>query len=102
MKHLVDGDIASNNHGWQWTAGTGTDAAPYFRIFNPAMQAEKFDPNGVYVRTWLPELASEPDKFVHTPSESPTGVPNGYVAPIVDHGEERDEALRRYKSVTGK
>ncbi|MGA1404460.1 MAG: cryptochrome/photolyase family protein, partial [Ilumatobacteraceae bacterium] len=102
MKHLVDGDIASNNHGWQWTAGTGTDAAPYFRIFNPAMQAEKFDPNGVYVRTWLPELASVPDKFVHTPSESPTGVPNDYVAPIVNHGEERDEALRRYKVVTGK
>ena len=102
MQHLVDGDIASNNHGWQWTAGTGTDAAPYFRIFNPAMQAEKFDPNGTYVRTWLPELASVPDKFVHVPSESPSGVPSSYVAPIVDHGEERDEALRRYKLVTGK
>jgi len=102
MQHLVDGDIASNNHGWQWTAGTGTDAAPYFRIFNPAMQAEKFDPNGIYVRTWLPELGGVPDKFVHVPSENPAGVPAGYVAPIVDHGEERDEALRRYKVVTGK
>ena len=66
------------------------------------MQAEKFDPNGTYVRTWLPELASVPDKFVHVPSESPSGVPSSYVAPIVDHGEERDEALRRYKLVTGK
>ncbi|MGA1141592.1 MAG: cryptochrome/photolyase family protein [Ilumatobacteraceae bacterium] len=102
MMHLVDGDIASNNHGWQWTAGTGTDAAPYFRIFNPAMQAEKFDPTGAYVRTWIPELQDVPDKFVHTPAENPAGVPKGYVAPMVDHGEERDEALRRYKLVTGK
>ena len=102
MQNLLDGDIAPNNGGWQWTAGTGTDAAPYFRIFNPAMQAEKFDPNGAYVREWLPELAGVPDKFVHVPHESPSGVPSGYVAPIVNHHEERDEALRRYKLVTGK
>lgn len=102
MQHLVDGDIASNNHGWQWTAGTGTDAAPYFRIFNPAMQAEKFDPNGVYVRTWIRELQSVPDRYVHQPHENPAGLPSGYVAPIVDHGEERNESLRRYKLVTGK
>ena len=102
MQHLVDGDIASNNHGWQWTAGTGTDAAPYFRIFNPATQAEKFDPDGAYVRTWIPELVNVPDKFVHTPSDNPAGVPNGYVAPMVNHIDERNESLRRYKLLSGK
>ena len=102
MQQLVDGDIASNNHGWQWTAGTGTDAAPYFRIFNPAMQAEKFDPSGAFVRRWIPELANVPDKYVHTPAENPAGIPDGYVAPMVDHGDERNEALRRYKLVSGK
>jgi deoxyribodipyrimidine photo-lyase len=101
MRHLVDGDLASNNHGWQWTAGTGTDAAPYFRIFNPAMQAEKFDPNGEYVRAWVPEIADVADRFVHEPHLAPGGVPAGYVAPIVDHGEERNESLRRYQLVTG-
>ena len=102
MQQLVDGDIASNNHGWQWTAGTGTDAAPYFRIFNPLLQAEKFDPTGAYVRTWVPELAGVPDKFVHAPNENPAGLPKGYVAPMVEHKAERDESLRRYKVVTGK
>ena len=91
-----------HNHGWQWTAGTGTDAAPYFRIFNPAMQAEKFDPDGAYVRTWIPELVNVPDKFVHTPSDNPAGVPNGYVAPMVNHIDERNESLRRYKLLSGK
>ena len=57
MRHLVDGDLASNNHGWQWAAGTGTDAAPYFRVFNPTTQAQRFDPDGDYVRRWVPELA---------------------------------------------
>ncbi len=102
MRHLVDGDTASNNHGWQWTAGTGVDAAPYFRIFNPRLQAEKFDPSGTYVRTWVPELADVPDKFVHSPNDNPTGLPEGYVAPMVEHKAERDESLRRYKAVTGK
>jgi len=86
MQHLVDGDLASNNHGWQWTAGTGTDAAPYFRVFNPDMQAEKFDPDGAYRRAWVPELADAV----------------GYPAPMVDHAVEREEALARYKRVTGK
>lgn len=67
MQHLVDGDPAVNNGGWQWTAGTGTDAAPYFRIFNPVLQGEKFDPQGEFVRRWVPELADVPDKFIHTP-----------------------------------
>ncbi len=57
LEHLVDGDLSSNNHGWQWVAGTGTDAAPYFRVFNPTSQGEKFDPDGTYVRRWVPELA---------------------------------------------
>nr|NIW47933.1 deoxyribodipyrimidine photo-lyase [Gammaproteobacteria bacterium] len=67
MQNLLDGDPAANNGGWQWVAGTGTDAAPYFRIFNPITQSEKFDPNGKYIRRWLPELKSVPDRFIHTP-----------------------------------
>lgn len=100
MRHLVDGDIASNNHGWQWTAGTGTDAAPYFRIFNPVAQGEKFDPQGRYVREWLPQLADVADNMVHQPWE--LGMLNPYVAPIVDHSVEREESLARYKAVSGK
>jgi deoxyribodipyrimidine photo-lyase len=96
MQHLVDGDLASNQHGWQWVAGTGTDAAPYFRIFNPVTQGERFDPSGTYVRRWVPELANVPDKHVHHPWTDPTGPPAGYPPPIVDHAEEREEALRRY------
>ena len=99
MRHLVDGDIASNNHGWQWTAGTGTDAAPYFRIFNPQSQSEKFDPNGEYIREWIPELAGCPTKQLHTPG---AGGFVGYAQPIVDHSVEREESLARYKAVSGK
>ena len=99
MRHLVDGDIASNNHGWQWTAGTGTDAAPYFRIFNPQSQSEKFDPNGDYIREWIPELADCPTKQLHTPG---AGGFVGYAQPIVDHSVEREESLARYKAVSGK
>ena len=97
MKHLVDGDIASNNHGWQWTAGTGTDAAPYFRVFNPVLQGERFDPDGNFVREWIPELRDVPKKFVHSPWLADSGLFNNYVGPIVDHSKERDEALNRYK-----
>ncbi len=97
MQHLVDGDIASNNHGWQWTAGTGTDAAPYFRVFNPVLQGEKFDPDGNFVRQWIPELNEVPKKFVHSPWLAQTGLFSSYPAPMVDHSEERDEALARYK-----
>jgi len=96
LHHLVDGDLSSNNHGWQWVAGTGTDAAPYFRIFNPAVQGRKFDPDGVYVRRWLPELAGLAGATVHDPSAAGEGRPSGYPDPIVDHGAERDEALARY------
>jgi deoxyribodipyrimidine photo-lyase len=102
MKHLVDGDLASNAHGWQWTAGTGTDAAPYFRVFNPMLQGERYDPNGDYVRRFVPELESLPASLIHAPHDAKrkgAGVPIGYVAPIVDHHVERDEALARYKAM---
>lgn len=98
MRHLVDGDIASNQHGWQWTAGTGTDASPYFRIFNPISQGEKFDPNGDYVRTWIPELADVPNDVVHSPWLS--GLLNPYIEPMVDHAKEREESLFRYKQLS--
>ncbi len=91
LEQLVDADIASNQHGWQWCAGTGTDAAPYFRVFNPTAQGEKFDPTGDYVRRWVPELAGTAD--VH---HLKAGRPVGYPEPMVDHGAERAEALRRY------
>ena len=101
MEHLVDGDIASNNHGWQWTAGTGTDAAPYFRVFNPTSQGQKFDPTGAYVRTWVHELAEVDTKHIHEPSTLGLLAPEGYPSPMVDHAREREEALLRYKQVSG-
>jgi deoxyribodipyrimidine photo-lyase len=94
LEQLVDGDMANNQHGWQWTAGTGTDAAPYFRVFNPTTQGAKFDPSGDYVRRWVPELAGVDD--VH---KLDGGRPDDYPAPIVDHKRERAEALRRYNQL---
>jgi deoxyribodipyrimidine photo-lyase len=99
MDLLVDGDLAANQHGWQWTAGTGTDAAPYFRVFNPVTQGEKFDPNGDYVRRFVPELRDVPGKAVHQPWSLPDGPPAGYPEPMVDHKVERQEALDRYERV---
>ena len=96
MHHLLDGDLASNNHGWQWVAGTGTDASPYFRIFNPISQAKKFDPDGAYVRRWVPEVAHLPNRSIHAPWTEATGAPAGYPAPMVDHDVERRESLNRY------
>jgi deoxyribodipyrimidine photo-lyase len=93
MDHLVDGDLASNNHGWQWAAGTGTDAAPYFRIFNPTAQSKKFDPQGDYIRRYVPELADASAKEIHAPSDPERF---GYPHPIVDHAIERAETLRRF------
>jgi deoxyribodipyrimidine photo-lyase len=83
LEQLVDGDMANNQHGWQWCAGSGTDAAPYFRVFNPTTQREKFDPAGEYVRQWVPELGTA-----------------DYPDPIVDHARERNEALRRYRQIS--
>lgn len=99
LDRLVDGDLASNQHGWQWVAGTGTDAAPYFRVFNPVAQSRRFDPDGDYLRRWLPELADVPAPAVHEPWALPGGPPHGYPAPIVDHAAERVEALRRYDEI---
>jgi deoxyribodipyrimidine photo-lyase len=98
---LVDGDLASNQHGWQWTAGCGTDAAPYFRIFNPITQGKKFDPDGTYVKRWVPELRELDAKHVHEPWTAPGGIPAGYPEQIVDHAHERSVALERYQRVKG-
>jgi deoxyribodipyrimidine photo-lyase len=95
LDQLVDGDMANNQHGWQWCAGCGTDAAPYFRVFNPATQAEKFDPSGEYIRRWVPELADVDDVRMIKDDR-----PGGYPEPIVDHGAERSEALRRYQQIS--
>ena len=95
MRWLVDGDLASNQHGWQWAAGCGTDAAPYFRIFNPTLQGKRFDPDGDYVRRYIPELRQVDAKSIHEPWTLDGGPPPGYPAPIVDHGRERQESLRR-------
>lgn len=97
LAHLIDGDLASNNHGWQWVAGTGTDAAPYFRVFNPTAQGERFDPDGDYVRRWVPQLRHLAGAAVHRPWQATGGYDHGYPRRIVDHAEERREALRRYQ-----
>ncbi len=99
MQHLVDGDLASNQHGWQWVAGCGTDAAPYFRVFNPVLQGKKFDPDGAYVRRYVPELRGIEGGRVHQPWELPDGLPVGYPERIVDHDAERLVALERYAAV---
>lgn len=104
MQQLVDGDPAANNGGWQWTAGTGVDAAPYFRIFNPILQGVKHDPQGTYIRRWLPELAGVPDKYIHQPWKMPAAVQaesgcrigRQYPAPIVDHDQARRRTLDAY------
>ena len=95
---LVDADLASNAASWQWIAGSGIDSQPFFRVFNPVTQGQKFDPAGAYVRRWLPELATVPDRFVHTPWEAPGGPPEGYPAPIVDLAAGRNRALAAYRS----
>jgi deoxyribodipyrimidine photo-lyase len=92
---LLDGDLASNSHGWQWTAGCGTDASPYYRVFNPIGQGIKFDPNGEYVRKYIPELSHIPGGAVHEPWNVPGAFDHGYPEPIVDHAAERLEALDR-------
>ena len=102
MRHLVDGDLASNQHGWQWVAGTGTDAAPYFRIFNPVTQGKRFDPHGNYVRRWVPELGSVSDQLIHEPHRSQLATLSGeeeYPPPIVEHALERNESLLRYQKL---
>ncbi|WP_433009343.1 cryptochrome/photolyase family protein [Kribbella sp. CA-294648] len=97
MRNLLDGDLASNSLNWQWVAGCGADASPYFRIFNPTTQGLKFDPQGDYVRRWVPELAALPGKTAHEPWKSSNAV--DYPPPIVDHAEARQESLRRYAAL---
>ena len=103
LDHLVDGDLASNNHGWQWVAGCGTDAAPFFRVFNPTTQGRRFDPDGDYVRRWVPELAGVDGRAVHEPWKAAgddtlfDGPTSRYPDRIVDHAHEREEALARYQ-----
>ncbi len=99
LRHLCDGDLASNNHGWQWVAGSGTDAAPYFRIFNPVNQGRKFDPSGDYVRQYVPELAHLDGAAVHEPWDAQDGYAHGYPERIVDHKAERVESLDRLKAM---
>lgn len=103
-ERLNDFDLAANNGGWQWAASTGCDAQPYFRIFNPVTQSEKFDPEGKFIRRYLPELAAVPDQYIHAPwkmtrsEQAAAGVVIGrdYPAPIVDHAAARDRTLARY------
>jgi deoxyribodipyrimidine photo-lyase len=100
MARLIDGDFAANNGGWQWAASTGTDAAPYFRIFNPTTQGRRFDPQGTFIRHWLPELSAVPDAYVHEPHLWPDKCHDGldYPLPIVDHGSARQSTLAAYKA----
>jgi deoxyribodipyrimidine photo-lyase len=106
MQCLLDGDPAANNGGWQWTAGVGTDAAPYFRVFNPTLQAAKFDPHAAYVRRWVPEVARLPDKLIHAPWLAPADaqrragciIGRDYSAPIVDHAAARARVLVAYRA----
>jgi deoxyribodipyrimidine photo-lyase len=104
---LVDADIASNASGWQWVAGSGADAAPYFRIFNPVIQGETYDPLGDYVRQWVPELAGMPKEFIQEPWRAPpmtlrmAGVTVGttYPEPMIDHRAARERALTAFRSI---
>lgn len=104
MHHLVDGDPAANNGGWQWVAGTGTDAAPYFRIFNPVVQSQKADPHGIYIRCWVPELERVPTAYLHAPWKMPDDVQRragcrigvDYPAPMVDHAWARERTVMAF------
>lgn len=103
---LVDADLANNSQNWQWIAGSGADASPFFRVFNPTTQGEKFDPEGDYVRRWVPELAALPARWIHTPHDAPADVrsaagvtPMTYPKPIVDHKAARERALEALKQI---
>ncbi|HET7725292.1 MAG TPA: deoxyribodipyrimidine photo-lyase [Propionibacteriaceae bacterium] len=101
LDHLIDADLASNQHGWQWVAGTGTDAAPYFRVFNPILQGERFDPEATYIRTYLPELSGLTPAEAHRPWTVDAAARGGYPEPAVDLDVERREALARHKAARG-
>ena len=100
MQHLIDGDLASNNGGWQWSSSTGTDASPYFRIFNPQSQSERFDPEGRFIKQWVPELAELNKRDIHNPAAlGGLFSAEGYPAPIVDLKASRERALQAFKSL---
>ncbi|MCH8500370.1 MAG: deoxyribodipyrimidine photo-lyase [Aliidiomarina sp.] len=104
MQRLIDGSFPANNGGWQWSAGTGTDAAPYFRVFNPARQSEKFDPDGEYIRKWIKELEPVPTKYIHEPASylrATYGDESPYPQPIVDHSERREQFIAMFKAAKG-
>lgn len=96
MRQLTDGEIASNNGGWQWSAGVGADAAPYFRIQNPWSQTKRFDPDGIYIKRWLPELRDVPPKKFYAPPEDGRSLAKGYPLPMVDHAEAREKTLQLF------
>jgi deoxyribodipyrimidine photo-lyase len=106
----VDADLANNTLGWQWTAGCGADAAPFFRIFNPVAQGQKFDPQGDYVRRWVPELRRVPESWIHQPWKAPDHVlteaavrlGKDYPLPIVDHAAARQRALQAFSTLTAR
>ena len=101
MEHLVDGDFASNNGGWGFSASVGVDPQPYFRVFNPTLQSEKFDPEGEYIRKWVPELAKVEGKAIHEPYARGSGSiakKAGYPEPMVEHKQVRERALAAYKN----
>jgi deoxyribodipyrimidine photo-lyase len=103
MRKLVDGDLAANNGGWQWSAGTGTDAAPYFRIFNPVSQGEKFDPEGNFVRRWVPELLAMPAELIHRPwMAAAAGRASKYCDRIVLHEKQRSRCLAMFEAARKK
>lgn len=99
MRYLIDNDVASNSHGWQWTAGCGTDASPYYRVFNPIEQGRRFDPEGSYIKRYIPELAHLTGDDVHEPWTVIDGLSHGYPEPIVDHAKERLESLARLDEI---
>ncbi len=101
MRNLIDGDLGSNNGGWQWSASTGTDAAPYFRIFNPVRQSKRFDPQGEFIRRWVPELADVEGDSIHDPSEIPSLLRSGleYPDPMVDHRKARDRVMEAFDAI---
>ncbi|WP_375192004.1 deoxyribodipyrimidine photo-lyase [Marinobacter sp.] len=99
MSNLIDGFLASNNGGWQWSASTGTDAAPYFRVFNPVTQSERFDPNGDFIRQWVPEIAKLDSKRIHDPGAKGGVIPKGYPRQIVDLKESRKEAIAKFQAL---
>jgi deoxyribodipyrimidine photo-lyase len=108
LRYLIDGDVANNLGGWQWTAGVGADAQPWFRIFNPVRQGRRFDADGDWVRRWVPELERVPARYVHAPWEMPSEsakaigfiLGDTYPRPIVDLAEARERALAAFRSIS--